>query len=425
MSIKYNIAPDAPSVLRGDPSRLRQVLINLTGNALKFTEKGEVVIEVRKKAVPADCRFDTIASDAERSDNVLSHDEDSAKLLFSVRDTGIGIPAEKQAKIFESFTQADSSTTRKYGGTGLGLTISMRLIKLMKGNIWVESEPGKGSTFYFTASFKACVDPTLLQENITRTELPCVKDGVDVLLAEDNTFNQILAVRLLEKEGHKVFVVSNGIEAVSALKQQHFDLVLMDVQMPELDGLEATGLIRSSNLAPGVPIIAMTANALKEDRDKCLQAGMDDYISKPLIAGEFYKALNKWLSRDISCRHVPLPADKSDIKIVSRSKALEMLSGDDRLLEILHKSFIRDVPGNLEILGNAIGNKEYAIIKRQAHSIKSMAGSIGADPLNDVAFQLELSADNKDLESISMLYEKLKVEAGMVLKEIEGQPANK
>jgi signal transduction histidine kinase/ActR/RegA family two-component response regulator len=283
-----DIAPDVPAVVVGDPGRLKQVLINLVGNALKFTERGHVVISVRNAARQAG----------------------SSSLHFSVTDTGIGIPKEKQVHVFEAFSQADGSMTRKFGGTGLGLAISSTLIRLMGGHIWLESRPGIGSTFHFTVALDVAASspetpdstaPAALPELVanggaTATVAPAVSHSrmgrhapppvrlLKVLVAEDNIVNQRVARGLLSKRGHQVTVVENGRHAVDALATGVFDLVLMDVQMPEMDGFEATAEIRrrERDTSAHTRIIAMTAHAMSGDSDRCLRAGMDGYLSKPL-----------------------------------------------------------------------------------------------------------------------------------------------
>ena len=274
LELACHIPPEVPDDLVGDPNRLRQVIINLAGNAIKFTEAGEVVVEVQIQ---------------ERTDHDVC-------LSFAVRDTGIGIPPEKQQSIFEAFSQADSSTTRKYGGTGLGLTISTQLVSLMGGRLWVESALGRGSVFHFTARF--AVPPAPAGRGAAPDAAP--RRPLRLLLAEDNAVNQRLAVRLLEKRGHAVTVAANGREAVAALARARvsgagFDLVLMDVQMPEMDGFEATRAIRAGERGSGghLPVVAMTAHAMKGDRERCLAEGMDGYVSKPLQAQELFHVIEE------------------------------------------------------------------------------------------------------------------------------------
>ncbi len=258
-NIDFHIKVDenVPSSLIGDSMRLRQVLINLLGNAEKFTESGSIIVHIKVK----------------------ESTEKEAILLFSVSDTGIGIAEAHQEIIFEVFRQADTGTTRKYGGTGLGLAISRQLVELMGGNIWVESSEGRGSTFYFTGYFG--IPPK-------RTEMPSQHDsGLNILLVEDNPVNQKLAEALLRRQHHKVTIAANGRIAVDLFQQQEFQLVLMDVQMPEMDGLEATRRIREIEQKRGeghIHIIAMTAFDQEGDRAKCRDAGMDNFLSKPIDA---------------------------------------------------------------------------------------------------------------------------------------------
>ena len=275
LDLSCHVKPDVPSLVVGDPDRLRQILVNIVGNAIKFTEQGKVVISVEAESA------------GERA--VLVH--------FSVKDTGIGVPAEKQRMIFEAFAQVDGSTTRKYGGTGLGLTISAQLVELMGGKIWVESQEGGGSTFHFTARLE------LQQERAgevgaQRVPLPVrpagtVRRPLHVLVAEDCPANQMLAVRLLEKRGHTAVVAQDGREALTAFDLGRFDVVLMDVQMPGMNGFEVTAAIRERERLTGehTPIIAMTAYAIRGDRERCLAAGMDRYLAKPIVAARLVEVV--------------------------------------------------------------------------------------------------------------------------------------
>ena len=274
------IDPDVPENLVGDPGRLRQVLVNLLGNAIKFTDSGQVDLRVQQ----------------------AGRDRSSVSLHFLVRDTGVGIAAGKQAYIFDAFTQADGSTARRFGGTGLGLTISRQLVEMMGGCISVESSPGKGSTFHFTTrlGFAETASPTATAREQASSCAPPARDtqrvtvkSLRILLAEDNPVNQKLAVRLLEKRGHQVALACNGREALACLDNGRFDLVLMDVQMPEMDGLEATRTIRRNEDGTGahLPIVAMTAYAMQGDQERCLAAGMDGYVSKPVSPKELFAVL--------------------------------------------------------------------------------------------------------------------------------------
>lgn len=278
LELTSEVLPEVPATLAGDPTRLRQVLLNLSDNAVKFTHAGGVGIRV----------------------SVESASPEEVALHFAVSDTGIGIPADKQAVIFEDFRQADGSTTRKYGGTGLGLSICKRLVELMGGRIWVESEPGRGSTFHFTACFrrpsaKSAEAAPAEQAVPAPAEKTTLATPLRILLAEDNAVNEKMATRLLGKLGHQVRVARTGREAVELSAQQPFDVILMDVQMPEMDGLEATRRIRERERSSGAhtPILAMTAFAMPGDRGRCLAAGMDGYLSKPFRPAELEEAVRQ------------------------------------------------------------------------------------------------------------------------------------
>jgi signal transduction histidine kinase/ligand-binding sensor domain-containing protein/CheY-like chemotaxis protein len=281
-----HVVPDLPGVLDGDPYRLRQILVNLIGNAIKFTERGQIVIRVQMDAVNAD----------------------GVTVRFSVSDSGIGIASDALPRVFEPFTQADGSTTRRYGGTGLGLSISAGLVDLMGGRMWAESTSGEGSTFHFTAQLgltaarpAVAEGPTSRRASLPKSmspSLPPVR-RLRILVAEDNPVNQRLAAGILGKRGHHVTIVGDGQAAVSAVAEERFDIILMDVNMPVLGGFDATRLIRQiEGAAAGrIPIIAMTAHAMTGDRERCIEAGMDDYIPKPVTAARVI-ALVESLARE-------------------------------------------------------------------------------------------------------------------------------
>jgi PAS domain S-box-containing protein len=293
------VPADLPRVVVGDPGRLRQVLRNLLGNALKFTDRGEIGIRAE----------------------LLSDSTNVIQIRFTVHDTGIGIPPDQQGRLFESFTQGDGSSTRRHGGTGVGLAISKQLVELLGGEIGVASEQGDGSRFWFTASFgKAAPGEAPAPKPAIKVPAPrltsrpaavpaapkrapmenpvAVEGPLRVLLAEDNEINQRITLRLLEKLGVAADAVVNGREAVQALEKRKYDLVLMDCQMPDMDGFEATAIVRSrEGDANHTPICALTANAMEGDRERCLAAGMDDYISKPVGLEKLQKAVDRWLHR--------------------------------------------------------------------------------------------------------------------------------
>ncbi len=263
-----------PEHVAGDFLRLRQIVLNLAGNAIKFTDQGSITM----------------------SAELVSQRDGEIVCKFSVKDTGIGIPPEKQALVFREFEQADNTATRRFAGTGLGLAICGKLVQLLGGTIWLESEAGQGSTFYFTSRFAEVVTPSKPVPKPEKISV-AIEDGrmLRILIAEDNAVNQRLALRLLERRGHSAVAVGNGKEAVRVSSGQSFDVILMDLHMPEMDGIEATRRIRRSEALTGlhVPIIAMTASAMKEDREACLAAGMDAYISKPICPEEFFATLTR------------------------------------------------------------------------------------------------------------------------------------
>jgi PAS domain S-box-containing protein len=279
LSLFKSRSPALSEYYKGDPTRIRQVLLNLVANAIKFTPKGHVRIEIK------DIGTDGIP-----------------KICFEVSDTGIGIPEGAIHRMFQAFSQADSSTTRRFGGTGLGLSICKHLVTLMKGEIGVRSSETAGSTFWFTLPLEPGQAPSKANETNTITETSSTGPRLRVLVAEDVSVNQLIAVKMLERLGHIAVAVANGVEAIDSLRSAPFDVVLMDCQMPEMDGYEATHVIRTSDTlgCKNIPIIAMTANALKGDREKCLAAGMDDYITKPIRSRDLAEILEKNLKTKLA-----------------------------------------------------------------------------------------------------------------------------
>ena len=279
LGFTYKIDKSVPKKIKSDSTRITQVLVNLVNNAIKFTEEGNVHVDVK----------------------LHSETEDQVELFFAVMDTGIGIPEEKQNRLFKSFSQVDASTTRKYGGTGLGLVICKKLIEMMGGKIWIESTPGEGSTFFFTLKagkvIQSEAENSYGKESKETTAEDNFNPDLKVLLVDDNLVNQKVASRILSKLGLTPDIASNGLEAVEATEKEKYDLLFMDLQMPEMDGLQATGAIREAfsekNESPPL-IIAMTANAMKGDKERCLAAGMNDYITKPIQIQDVKGALVKW-----------------------------------------------------------------------------------------------------------------------------------
>jgi signal transduction histidine kinase/CheY-like chemotaxis protein/HPt (histidine-containing phosphotransfer) domain-containing protein len=517
LELLCRIAPETPAWLIGDPGRLRQVLVNLVGNAIKFTERGEVAVDVRPE---------------EASNGAVS-------LHYAVRDTGPGIPAHKLDKMFEAFEQADPSTTRRFGGTGLGLAISARLVELMGGRIWAESQVGRGSTFHFTVSFEAAREqpPTvkpceveairdlpvlIVDDNATNRQIlqemlsswgmaPTVANGarqalqamrqadrgrrpirlvvtdvhmpgmdgfelarrikeepnlsgtiitmlssgdrpgdgascneldiaaylvkpvkqaelleailmalgvvsaeasapppgsagqgvlrpLKILLAEDSPVNQKLAVGLLTKHGHHGDVANNGREAIDRWKRGDYDLALMDVHMPEMDGLDATRSIRAheSQTDRHIPIIAMTAYAMKGDRERFLEAGMDDYVAKPIRQAELFAALRRALDEAAEEPEASEPPEESSDTlsqgVVNWSAALEMAQGDEQLLKELVTIALDETPSLLAEMQSAIDRRDAATLQRAAHTLKSQFGMFGAAVAEHLAYHIENTA---------------------------------
>ena len=283
LELTWDVDPQIPDALVGDETRIRQVLLNLIGNAIKFTDRGSVRVAVRMQPAP-DC---------------------SLVALFSVRDTGAGIAEDKRQIIFEPFRQADGSTTRRYGGTGLGLAISTGVVDIMGGRIWVESEVGRGSTFHFTAPFtlgEATLPPRAAAPVNAAECAP-----LSILVAEDNLVSQRLVTALLKERGHSVTLAANGAAVLGLVDQRDFDLILMDIQMPEMDGLQATAEIRYREGRTGkhVPIVAMTAHAMAGDRERCLDSGMDGYIAKPIHPGELMALITGMSAQRIAVVSIP------------------------------------------------------------------------------------------------------------------------
>ncbi|MCH8199871.1 MAG: response regulator [Chloroflexi bacterium] len=388
LDLSCEVAPDMPDTVIADPQRIDQVLINLVGNAIKFTDRGSVAISV-----------DMIhEADGERS------------LHFAVRDTGIGIPPDQQAAIFEAFTQADGSTTRRFGGSGLGLTISKELVTLSGGRLWVESEPGAGSTFHFTVRCGLLADVTSAPEEPEPVEpRPAAPPGGEralrVLLAEDNLVNQRLGAALLERRGHRVVVVPNGREAVAAYESRPFDVILMDAQMPEMDGFEATAAIRERE-APGahMPIVALTAHAMKGDRERCLEAGMDDYLSKPLEPAKLTEVLAE--------------AARSQPPVLDREAAMEQVDGDTALLGKITELYAGIAPGMVAEIRQAVRLSDAKALEHASHALKGCIANLGAKRAGAVALRLEDIGRSGDLGDAGAVLSRLETEIAWFTEEL-------
>ncbi|MFZ0964868.1 MAG: response regulator [Terriglobia bacterium] len=548
LELNCSIEPDVPDALVGDPSRLRQVLVNLLGNSLKFTERGEINLTIQR----------------ESGDDVVT------SLHFSVQDTGIGIAAEKQASIFDAFAQADGSTTRRFGGTGLGLTISRQIVQMMGGRIGVESALGQGSTFHFTASFGISklagsrepgekvplkgmrvlviddnltnrrilgsllarwdMQPTLagdgagalqtlaqareanepfklvlldatmpemdgfrlaeevrknpqhsnttiimltsagqrgdgarcrqlglegyLTKPVSQSELldavlqvagskrPEAKSALvtrhslreqermlRILLVEDNSVNQLLASRLLEKQGYSVTTASNGQAGLEHLEKKSFDLILMDVQMPKMDGFETTAVIRKEEESTGkhLPIIAMTANAAEGDRERCLAAGMDGYIAKPIQIEDLAEVIEK-LGQSSPVAEVATTAKRGEKELIDTALALARAGGNVELLKEMVALFLKELPELLTNLRQAITAGNAHAIERAAHKLKGSVGNFSPHPAYEAARKLEVLGRDGSLSEAAPVYAELEKEierlkSGMAtLSNLEGNP---
>jgi len=524
LEICARVSPNVPKTLIGDPTRLRQLVINLIGNAIKFTQKGSILLDTQIEETAGD----------------------NVRLRISVTDTGMGIPLDKQQLIFESFAQVDGSTTRRFGGTGLGLTISRQLVELMGGRIWVESEIGKGSTFHFTCNLQMGSAVLSNQERIARESLPginvlvvddsdinreifaemltnwsmkptCTEGGasalkileaaksagnafpivlldavmpnadgfqvlqriqsrpglagavimmlsanrlladkercrqlgvkqsiskpvgqselldaillalgqnvteeqlvevvaqvqikpaqrqLNILLAEDNPVNQKLAIRVLEKAGHRVTLARTGREALDAWQASAtpgFDVLLMDIQMPEMDGMEATAAIRLAEKKSGrhVPILAMTAHAMRGDKERCLENGMDGYISKPINPGALFAEIDRCLGA-AEGRNTMVEQSQQSGEQIDRASLLERVEGDQELLTEMIHLFQEDAPTLLHTMHDALERCDMPLLERSAHSLKGAVGNLSAKSTAPAAQKLEKDAKNRDTES--------------------------
>ena len=360
LSVTALIADEVPAVLRGDASRLRQVLGNLIGNAVKFTPAGTIAVRA----------------------GLVRGVEDARVLRFEVADSGIGIDAATQARLFQPFVQADGSTTRRYGGAGLGLALCRRVVSAMGGQIGVRSEPGHGSTFWFTVRLWRAGAPS-------RPAAAGAARGLRVLVVEDNTVNQKVAVAMIESLGYGAEAVGNGLEAVEACSRQTYDAILMDCQMPQMDGFKATAFIRErEGLTHRTPIIALTASVTAEDRQRCLAAGMDDYLSKPVPREALASALRKWIPTAGTPPPVETAATPSSLAPGHPLRVLEAHAGPRALAEVIDV-FLQTIPRRLDDLRQAHARGDADSVRALAHSLKGASAQIGARGMADLCVQVE------------------------------------
>ncbi len=397
LKIVKEIEDGTPLNLVGDPVRIRQIYVNLLSNAVKFTENGEVKIYLRRDSTEA---------------NILS-------LYSFVSDTGIGIDSERIRDLFKPFSQIDNPATKKSGGTGLGLVISKEFVNMMNGEIGVDSAAGKGTKFYFTfklekqegkeevkpAVFNRTYDLEEEEDDLNtkeeiKKELKQERNKFKILLAEDNLINQKVAIRILNDAGYQVESVISGVQAVEKVKNRFYDLILMDVQMPEMDGLTATREIRKLDDGKNnIPIIAITAHALMGDKEKCLSAGMNDYVTKPIISESLISTIDKMLN--IKSVKNEVKKEETDKRAVFDFEHLEKISmGDRQFQRDILLTFVEDVSKRCIVLQNYFSNKDIEKLKDEAHAIKGASYSIGANKIGDKALAIELSSKHNDFANV-------------------------
>lgn len=385
LELVFDLSPNVPSQLLGDPLRLGQILINLVSNAVKFTESGEVRLNIS--------RMEGAESEA-----------DVAHLQFEVFDTGVGMNAHQISLLFQPFQQGDSSTTRRFGGTGLGLSISRRLVNMMQGRIVAMSEQGKGSCFAF--DIKLAIDPRSKEfmadpDSASFQKQSIRLDGARILLVEDNAISSEVVLNILRNLGAIVELAENGQRAIEMVNENPFDLVLMDCLMPVMDGYEATKRLRADPKFHELPIIAMTASALMEDRARCILAGMNEHISKPINVNEMLEKISCWLSEQSPSGAMSSPAEvRSNIVLgenenilldagVSVKMAIERLAGEWEIYRNMLAGFCRGQSGAMDLVQQALTNGDKLAAVRHAHTLKGLAGFIGSNEVAELARKLE------------------------------------
>jgi two-component system sensor histidine kinase/response regulator len=391
LGLVFELDPDLPQALQGDPLRIGQVLINYTNNAIKFSDKGLITIRIKK----------------------VASERDTCLLRFEVADKGIGLSPEAASKLFQSFQQADTSITREHGGTGLGLAICKQLAQLMGGDVGVDSEAGSGSCFWFTARVGILDTLPNGSDDSSRREAARVLSaqygarlqGARILLAEDNTFNQQIALEILEHAGCTVCLANNGVEALDLLRNAQFDCVLMDVQMPLMDGLEATRRIRADVTLTGQLVLAMTATATSEDRDRCIAAGMDDFITKPVQPALLCHTVARWLAARLPRSEAPAPAPAAaepnrkgqaefmamggDPAVIDLTILAKLLGWDQDKVRKFSFKFLQSTQDGFADMEKALAAGDVARIRELGHRIKSAARTVGALGMATLCERLE------------------------------------
>ena len=390
-----------PFYIYADAHRIAQIITNLAGNAVKFTEKGHVAVVLR-------CLQVTLKD---------------ALIRFEVTDTGIGIPKDVQPRIFEKFRQADASTTRKYGGTGLGLAISKQLVELMGGSLEVISEPGEGSTFYFEVRLPLASRKDVPEEKSDEPKQDSIKIVGKILLAEDSITNQKVASHVIEKTGCTLDIANNGEEAVTMAAAYPYDLIFMDCQMPVMDGYEATRHIRAAERERRVPIVAMTANVLPAERTKCLNAGMDEYITKPIDFDQVRRTILHYITQSAASASTP-PDDRGAsapaiLPVLDTRRLLGICANDIAFIQDIVQSVVDDLPRALAEFESAYREHDCVRTGIAAHKIKGSSSNIGAIRLSQLALRLQLESDNKKIAFDGPEYENLSSEVHELIQAIE------
>ena len=391
LGFEINIDKEVPDILQGDAVRLTQIIVNIVSNAVKFTEKGKITIAV----------------------HLLKSTDTNASIQMVIADTGIGIAPEKQRTIFERFQQAEAETTRRFGGTGLGLAIVKQLVDLQDGKLHLKSELGKGTEFIIELNYKLPDMEQLFSEAMAAETQPMSLQKIKALIAEDNLMNQHLIAHLMKSWSIDYTIVDNGKEAIKELNKNGYSIVLMDIQMPEMDGYTATGIIRNE-LKRDIPIIAMTAHAMTGEKEKCLQLGMNDYVSKPIKETVLYNIiarhaqLNSFANNNGSVHHLNLDY-------------LHQLSGNDKDFENkILQQFVAQVPEELALLKQAIDENNFDGIRRTAHSMKSTVGYVGlADELHPSLNKIEKQAEIEDNSDMAELFQAIEKKCVNVAQEVE------
>ena len=417
LKFEVSMHSNVPPFIIGDVTRIRQILLNLVSNALKFTDTGAVGIGVR-----------LVTDEAPLGDRPF-------QLLFSVSDTGIGISGEQMQRLFQPFGQASASTSRKYGGTGLGLVICKKLVETMGGNIQAESKSEQGSIFSFTITTKIAKEQPAytLQDALDKGNEMVGRLGdrlpLKILIAEDNLINQELAMAMLIKMGYQPDVVDNGLAVLEALQVEHYDLLLLDVQMPEMDGLEtATYLVNHwHELHTGYErptIIAMTASAMQGDREICLRAGMDDYISKPIMMDSLQRTIEKWavsnINEEVADEHIVVKAETANSSPVIDQSAIRNLEQINPKLigRMIHLFTAEEAPTLLQNLRQAIAKHDSKEVSYNAHTLKGSSNILGAKILGKLCLEVELKGKNGDNEGLSELFTEIEHQYELACQEL-------